>query len=378
MSVLRNTALIALAFAAGLSLSPLLAPAVGQTMSQQLLKVFDTLERIQREVPNPPSELKLMRAATRGLVTALGDPYSDYLEPEAYAALTQEKEGQVVGIGIELAYRDSKVLIMSVLDQTPAAEAGLKARDVIQAIDGKDVSALSWADTLTLLQGEAGEPVTLTILSEGAERPVNRRLVRQVINVLALSLMPLGQDLCQLKIRTFFNENLHSQLGTLLATELENCAGGLIVDLRNNPGGLLDEAIAVAGQLGITGTIVQTVNRDGVVTASTAEAESMIPDTLPMLVLINQGTASAAEVLAAALQESGRASLMGEKSFGKGLIQSLLPLADGSGLSLTTGRYLTRRGHDLNQLGIQPDLPVSADNPDELLQQAQNYLLSGS
>lgn len=346
----------------------------GQNLSQNLAAMLQTLGLIQDQALTRPDDLSLMRGAIRGMLKSLNDPYSSYLEPADYAALKAEESGEVVGVGVELDYRDRQVLIMSVLEQTPAARAGLRSGDRILAIDGVETATLSWPDILRRMQGGIGQPLQLRILPAGKSLPVNLSLIRQTLNLSAVGLESLPNDICRLNLRTFFNQNLHQEVEDRLAEGMENCVGGLILDLRNNPGGLISEAIAVAGQLGINGTVVQIVSREGRVEPQDTAVPAVLPESLPMVVLINKGTASAAEVLTAALRENGRAVVLGETSFGKGLVQSLLPLDDGSGLLLTTHRYLTGRGNNLQQVGIQPDLPM-ADGP-ELLDKAQAYLQS--
>lgn len=361
-----------LAFVAGLCW-----PVAQASLSERFTLLLEVRELIESKALQSVSQQSLLEGATEGLLKALNDPYSAYLPPQKFSELTQEKSGQLVGLGFELAYRDQEVLIMSVLEQTPAAEADLRSGDKILAIDGKEIQELDWAGILERLQGNAGSSLSLKVLPIGSAKSRELRLTRRLLNLQAVSFQALPLDLCSLRIQTFFNENLAQDVLERLAEDAASCAGGLILDLRNNPGGLLQQAVALAGQLGVSGTVVQIVSRDGQTEQVQAEAESLLPDSLPMVVLINQGTASAAEVLAAALQESGRAIVMGEPSFGKGLVQSLLPLGDGSGLSLTTHRYLTRLGNNLHQVGIHPDLPqIVAGDSEQLLKQAQFYLLS--
>lgn len=375
-----------LAFGLGLGSSQALAPTRaadtpansasatrGENLSQGLARLLETLKAI-RAKPNAPDELKLMRGAIQGMLKSLDDPYTNYLDPQDFQALKTEESGHVAGVGVELDYRNQEVVVMSVLDLTPAAKAGLHSGDKILAFDGVEARGLSWPEILNRLQGEAGQPLTLKILPAGQAIPRTLTLVRQELNLQAVEFTALPNDVCQLRIRTFFNENLHQEVETKLGEGLDACAGGLILDLRNNPGGLITEAIAVAGQLGIQGTVVQIVSREGQIQPEDAQDEALLPDTLPMVVLINKGTASAAEVLAAALKEKGRAVLMGETSFGKGLVQTLLPLSDGSGLLITTHRYLTSRGNNLHKVGIAPD--IVPHNLNLAAQEAQDYLKS--
>lgn len=363
----RALLLCSLCFGLGL----LARPAISENLSQQLAVLLQAQQVIaSRALQAPPAD-RLMEAATEGLVTALQDPYSSYLNADNYAALQAEKSGEIVGLGLELAYRQQQVFVMSVLDNTPAAQSRLRPGDRLLKINGQDLSSLSWAEVNARLSGAAGDPVQLEYLQQGQVR--SERLIRQVLRLEPVRLQPLPAELCYLRITTFLNAELHQQVKSGLES-LPDCSQGLILDLQNNPGGLVQEAVEVGGLLGVQGVIVQVVDRRNGVMALSTQQTAVLPP-VPMVVLINQGTASAAEILAAALQESGRALLMGQTSFGKGRVQSLLALEDGAGLSLTSAHYLTRRGEDIHQRGLTPDIPViSIPGENQALEQAVRYL----
>jgi len=366
--LLKTGLACALAFGLGA-----LTPAVsGSNLSQKLALWTQVLQLIQSQALNAPNEVELVRQGIRGMLASLNDPYSSYLDPESFAALNVEKGGQLVGLGLELAYREQAVYVMSVLENTPASRSALRPGDQILAIDGVSVAGLNWAEINRRLTGEAGQAVSLRYLQAGQTR--EERLTRQVLNLQAVRAQALPGQICYLKITTFLNENLHQQVSEQFQT-LSDCGQGLVLDLQNNPGGLLTEAVKVAGLLGVEGPVVYMVSRQGQIQALRSEEIPLLAATLPLVVLTNRGTASAAEILAAALQESGRAFVIGQTTFGKGLVQSLLPLEDGSGLSLTTARYLTRRRQDLQQNGIEPDFPViSIPGENQALEQAVRYL----
>lgn len=358
-----------LCFLLGLSTGP----AQAENLSQALAVCFQALRLIASEALQQPSQEALLQGASKGLVNTLGDPYSVYLPPEVYSALSAEKSGEVVGIGVELTYQNDQLTVMSVLPETPAERAGLQAGDQILAIDGQDVSRLSWPEASRLLQGQLGQPLRMRFRHESGD-VLERSLRRERLRLEAFQFQALSGGLCELRLITFFNEALSSDLQKALLNAETDCPQGMIVDLRNNPGGLIESAVEVAGLLGVEGPVLHVVSRDG--GRQTVEALTPTLYSLPMVVLIDQGSASAAEILAAALQESGRAALMGETSFGKGLVQSLLPLSDQSGLSLTTHRYLTRRGLDIHGVGVTPDFELlpEPDNPNAWLEYAQEYL----
>lgn len=350
-------------------------PAVAGNFSKQLAKLVQVAQLLATQTLQKPDMDRLMQAAARGMVAALDDPYSSYLSSESYAALSKEQSGEVIGIGVELAYREQHVQVMSVLEDTPAARAGLRSGTEILTIEGRSVERLSWPEINHLLLGEAGQSVELGFRLNAGAALQQKRLQREVLKLQAVSLIPLRAGVCHLKIQTFFNEQLHEQVAEALLAGADACEAGLILDLRNNPGGLVTEAVQVAGQLGVQGTVVQVLSNTGKLDLIETTDLPIYPET-PMVVLVNSGTASAAEILAAALQESGRAILLGENTFGKARVQSLLSLSDGAGLSLTTNSYLTRLGKDIHAIGIAPDFYFSAEtSAQQWSELALTYLL---
>lgn len=324
-----------------------------QNVSQYLASIYQAYQVIRDQSLYPPSEQELMTAASQGLVRGLNDPYSSFLTQAEFASLEAEQVGEIVGLGMELAYREQQVHIMSVIENTPAAQSQLRSGDIILAINDVSVSELSWFEINQMLTGELHSGIKLTCLQAHTGKEISVRLIREVLNLKAVELKRFEDGICQLKIHTFFNENLHEQI--LSALNNQGSCSALILDLQNNPGGLLQEALKLAGTLGIQGTVVQLVNREGAI-RELSSSEPLGISQIPMLVLINQGTASAAEILAASLSESGRALLIGQQSFGKARVQNLLPLPEGFGLSLTTDKYLTRKGFDINGIGLEPDI----------------------
>jgi carboxyl-terminal processing protease len=360
------TASIALGLLAGM-LWPLQGSLVQASSSQELARLMRVSAAIQRYSLTPVTEAALLEAASAGLVNALEDPYSLFLNSSQYQALQAQKTGEVVGIGVELAYREQQAVVVSVLPDTPAQRAGLQSGDRLLAVDGVDLAKLSWAEINTRLQGKKGEILLLRwqSLTPARQRVVREaRLQRADLLLTATTFTPKGEGLCTLKVHTFFKETLAEDIAQLLQQEEENCINGLVLDLRNNPGGLVGQAVDLAATLGVAGTVFQLQSREGGITPINAPSP-VFTWTLPLVVLVDKSSASAAELLAAALKESGRAVIMGETTFGKGLVQSLFSLPNETGLSLTTARYLTRLGNTIHKRGLAPDVVIQENGPTE-------------
>ncbi len=363
----KRLGLLGAAFLAGL-LFPVLAPAYGNS-SQQLARFMAVLERVQAYSLVPVETSALLEGGSRGLVAALKDPYSLFLNGEEYQTLQNQQSGEAVGIGVELAYREQSAVVVSVLPETPAQRAGLRPGDRLLSVDGVLLENKSWAEINQRLQGEVGQTLVLSWRSFTGVKEATLR--RETLRLDAWKLHTKDNSICHLEVRTFFNESLSEELAKALETAQNDCYNGLVLDLRNNPGGLVGQAVEVAGLMGVEGTVFQLVSREGGV-QDISPVPRIFTWTAPLVVLMNKGSASASELLAAALKESGRAVLIGETTFGKGLVQSLMALHNGTGLSLTTARYLTRQGNPVHQRGVQPDIVVQ-DN-EMILPIALDYL----
>lgn len=343
-----------------------------QSLSHQMLKVLEIADVLEKHSLIPLTSERLFQGAQEGLVEALSDPYSSYYDPEAYQNLQSETQGVTVGLGIEIAYREQEVIILSVFQDSPAQAAGVLPMSKIEAIDGTPTQKLSWAEINQALQGPAGSKVELSLSHRGQLQ--KRELQRAPLNLPSLEFEQLEKDLCYFKIRSFLREKLHQDFEGALQNS--NCARGMILDLQGNPGGFVNEAVEIAGLLGLDGVIVQLSSRNQEEQELTAQNQG-VQLIGPIIVLINAGTASAAEVLTGALQDKNRAIVMGSPSFGKGLVQSILPLNNGGGLALTTGNYLTPRGRNLNQQGIVPDIKFQGTES-EVKEKALRDLLESS
>lgn len=345
--------------------------------STELARLINVSAVLETHALTSATATDLWDGASRGLVEALSDPYSVFLNAEQYAALQSQKRGEAVGIGVELAYREGQAVVVSVLPNTPAQRNGLKAGDRLLAVDGVSLADLSWADINAQLQGQVGEGLVLrwqSTLSAGSQTVIREaRFVRENLRLEATRFTPYPEGRCVLQIHTFLNESLLEEVEGHLQDAAVDCEQGLVLDLRNNPGGLVGQAVDLAALFGVEGTVFQLQSREGQLTPIAATpGETVLA--FPMVVLIDQGSASAAELLAAALKESGRAILMGETTFGKGLVQSLFPLFEARGLSLTTARYVTRLGNPVHEVGVAPDVVIQNTQPDLAVQIALDYL----
>lgn len=346
---------------------PLQSSRVQANSSQELARFMQVVKAVQQYSLQPVTEANLLEGGSAGLVNSLQDPYSLFLNSSQYRALQAQKSGEVVGIGVELAYREQQAVVVSVLPNTPAEKAGLQSGDRLLAVDGVDLAQLSWAEINIRLQGKKG---AILVLRWQSMTPARQRVIREArlqredLTLTATTFKNKGEGLCVLQVHTFFKETLAEDIAELLQEEEENCMNGLLLDLRNNPGGLVGQAVELAAILGVEGTVFQLQSREGGITPINAPS-TVFTWSLPLLVLVDKSSASAAELLAAALKESGRAVIMGETTFGKGLVQSLFSLHNDTGLSLTTARYLTRLGNAIHKKGLAPDVVIQDSDPVE-------------
>ena len=358
--------LIAAAFSAGLVFAPPLA--AGRFNPYQKLGVFTkVLSYIEGHYVEDISETDLMYGAARGLTDVL-DPHSRFMDPEEYGRLKKETEGneQIEGIGIDVEKRKNRFVIISPIDGSPAAKAGIEPGDVIRRVDGAEMSTLEFDDAVSRLQGPAGSEVVLTIDRRGRE--LTFRIKRARYEVKAVEGRMLEGGVALIKIRVF-SSTTDGTLGDLLEQMSGKSKGlkGLVLDLRRNPGGLLDQGIRVADRFVGEGLIVKTVGKAGHVMDEAKAHSRGTWSGFPMVVLVDGATASAAEIVAGALQDHGRAVVLGTQTFGKGSVQTVIDL-DGCGgkpcgLKLTVARYYTPNGRSIQGQGITPNIVVEATAP---------------
>jgi len=315
---------------------------------------------------------QLSQAAIRGMVEALDDPYTVYLDAETYQLSLSSLEGKFEGIGAEVAVRDEQLVIIAPIADSPADRAGIKAGDSILEIDGKPTSGMSLVEAVLLVRGPKGTSVRLLILHQGETEPEGIDIVRAEIELTSVR-FEMRQDIAYINI-THFSEGTDAELSPVLDSITAEAATGIILDLRSNPGGVLTAVVDVAGHFLREGVVVDIVDNQGNHTVITVNGEGATID-LPLVVLVDSYSASGSEVLAGALQDYGLATIAGTTTFGKGSVNVLHQLEDGSGLYITTARWLTPSGHLIEGEGIDPDYELELEGEDAI-QWAMDYLKS--
>jgi len=305
---------------------------------------------------------ELIDAAIDGMLNEL-DPYSYYLSPEEYEEMQIDMEGEFGGIGIVITVRDEKLTIVSPIKNTPGDKADLKAGDIIKAVDGHLTSEMSQQKAVDMMRGEPGTKVILTISREDVDKDFKVEITRDNIEVPNVEYNMETDNIGYLAIYQFAND-VGVKTNEAIRDLKSQGAEAIILDLRSNPGGILEESIKVASNFIQEGEIVSVKNREGVTEAYNVDQEIKATD-LPMIVLINEGSASASEIVAGAISDYNRGKLLGQRTFGKGTVQTVVPLGDGSALRLTTARYYTPSGNFIHEKGIEPDYKIEYDNDDE-------------
>jgi len=329
----------------------------------------DVLRIIKENYVEQVSMKDLIYGALNGMTKSL-DPFSSFFTPKQYESFRQETEGEFGGVGIEIGMEKGRPVVISPIEGTPAFRAGIKPGDVILEIDGEDTSNMSLIDVVQRIRGKVGTKVQLTIYRKGMEKPMKIELERALIKIESVRWTTLG-DVGYIKLSQF-NENVSVQVEKALKEIVSKRVKGIILDLRNDPGGLLSEAVSVADLFLPEGKlVVYTRSRNEETQKYFARRKPAVPDELPVIVLINKGSASASEIVAGALQDYKRAIILGEKSFGKASVQNIIPLEDGSALKLTVAYYYTPLGRLIHNKGIVPDVQVAMDEKqEEALQEA--------
>jgi carboxyl-terminal processing protease len=338
---------------------------------KQLNLFGDVFERIRSDYVEVPDEAALIEAAINGMLSSL-DPHSGYLNAAAMRDMNVQTRGEFGGLGIEVTMENGVVKVMAPIDDTPAAKAGLLTGDFIVAIDGDTVEGLTLDQAVKKMRGDVNTPIVLTIKRDAVEKPFDVRLVRAVIHIQTVRSREEGGDIGYVRI-TQFNEQTFEELDKSVKKIRADIPGdklrGFVIDLRNNPGGLLDAAVAVSDAFLNRGEIVSTRGRHAEETKRFNARQGDLVGGLPVIVLINGGSASASEIVAGALQDHRRATVLGTRSFGKASVQTIIPLSAESGLRLTTARYYTPSGRSIQAKGIEPDIEVVSELPPELKDQ---------
>ena len=335
---------------------------------RQLDLFGDVLERVRQDYVEKPDDTQLIESAINGMLASL-DPHSAYLSPKHFRDMQVQTRGEFGGLGIEVTMENGVVKVVAPIDGTPAHKAGIQANDLITHLDGEQIVGLTLEQAVEKMRGPENTPITLTIVRKGREEPFDVTIVRDIIRISAVkSRLEADDQVAYIKITTF-NEQTHTNL-VKAVEELKKKAGkklkGYIIDLRNNPGGLLDQAVAVSDAFLDKGAIVLTKGRNLEELQRSQARPGDITDGKKIVVLVNGGSASASEIVAGALQDHKRATIVGTRSFGKGSVQTIIPLGSNGAIRLTTARYYTPSGRSIQAQGIDPDIVVEQDLPPEL------------
>src|ERR1700688_4954856 len=344
------------------------ADAGANTYSQ--LNLFgEVFERVRSDYVEKPDDSKLIEGAINGMVSSL-DPHSRYMNDKAWRDMQETTQGEFGGLGIEVTMENGLVKVVAPMDDTPAAKAGILSGDLITQIDDEAVQGLTLEQAVNKMKGPVDTKTRLKILHKGAETPIEISIVREIIRVRPVSFHADGGDIGYIRISSFneqTTDGLKKAIGEIWQQVPPEKLVGYVVDLRNNPGGLLDQAVSVTGTFLARGEVVSTRGRTPEETQRYAARTGDLTKGKPLVVLINGGSASASEIVAGALHDHKRATLVGTRSFGKGSVQTIIPLGTGNGaLALTTARYFTPSGHSIQAKGITPDIEVLQEVPDEL------------
>ncbi len=351
------------------------ARAAASDTYKQLNLFGDVFERVRSDYVEKPDDSQLVESAINGMLAGL-DPHSSYMDPKSFRDMQVQTRGEFGGLGIEVTMEDGLVKVVAPIDDTPAAKAGVMANDIITKLDDDQVQGLTLNQAVDKMRGPVNTKIKLTIMRKGSDKPIEVSIMRDVIRVKSVRSHPEGEDVGYIRI-TQFNEQTTDGLKQAI-NDLNNQLGadkikGYIVDLRNNPGGLLDQAISVSDTFLDKGEIVSTRGRNPEETQRFNARPGDMAKNKPVIVLINGGSASASEIVAGALQDHKRATLVGTRSFGKGSVQTIIPLGAGNGaLRLTTARYFTPSGRSIQAKGITPDIEVLQSVPDELKSQTDS------
>ena len=333
----------------------------------ELLNLFgEVMERAKLNYVEEVSDKKLIESAINGMLTSL-DPHSSYLDADSFNYMSEQTKGKFGGLGIEVTMDNGLVKVVSPIDDTPAAKAGIKAGDYITNINGETVVGMSLNDAVSKMRGKVGEKVKLSIRRVNS-KPIELTIKRQEIKIQSVKNEIKEDSIVYIRISSFTEDvdKSVSEAITKAKKKLKNKLLGIVIDVRNNPGGLLDQAVDVSDLFLEKGEIVSTRSRNEADTVKYMANEGDIAKGLPIVVIINEGSASASEILAGALQDHHRAIILGEKSFGKGSVQTVIPLRDYGAMRLTTARYYTPSGRSIQAKGIEPDVEVKPAKIEEL------------
>jgi carboxyl-terminal processing protease len=378
--MIRKTSIILLGATAGAAMTLLAiqphmvftatsANAAIEDTYRQLNLFGDVFERVRADYVEKPDDNKLIESAINGMLAGL-DPHSSYMDPNSLKDMQVETKGEFGGLGIEVTMEDGLIKVIAPIDETPAAKAGVLANDLIVKVNDDQVQGMTLNQAVEKLRGPTNTRVRLTIMRKGQDKPIEVSLMREVIRVRSVRWKVEGDDVGYIRMTQFSEQTtdgLRKAIADITRKVSNDRLKGYILDLRNNPGGLLDEAISVSSAFIQRGEIVSTRGRNPEETQRFTAHGGDLTNGKPMIVLINGGSASASEIVAGALQDQKRAAVLGTRSFGKGSVQTIIPLgSDNGALRLTTARYFTPSGRSIQAKGIVPDIEVLQDLPDDI------------
>ncbi|GLK69810.1 S41 family peptidase [Hansschlegelia plantiphila] len=362
------------ASAAGMALQPRtffgsVAEAAGAADTYRQLNLFgDVFERVRSDYVEKPDDGKLVENAINGMLSSL-DPHSSYMDAKAFKEMRTNTDGEFGGLGIKVQMFENAIRVEGAIDDTPAARAGIMAKDVITALDGQPVEGLTLEQAVDKMRGPINTPITLTIKREGQDKPLEVKLVRDKIKLDSVKWEVASDDIGYIRVSQFNAttfEGLSKGIDAIEDKVPADKLKGFVIDLRNNPGGLLDQAIAVSDAFLERGEIVSTRGRNPDESQRFNARPGDLAKGKPVIVLTNGGSASASEIVAGALQDQKRATILGTRSFGKGSVQTIIPLGSNGAIRLTTARYYTPSGKSIQAKGIIPDIEVNEEIPADL------------
>ncbi|MEN3348533.1 MAG: carboxyl-terminal processing protease [Bradyrhizobium sp.] len=340
----------------------------------QLNLFGEVFEKVKSDYVEKPDDGKLVEGAINGMISSL-DPHSRYMNEKGWAEMQETTHGEFGGLGIEVTMEDGFIKVVAPIDDTPASRAGIMSGDIITSIDDEQIQGMTLDQAVNKMKGTPDSSIRLKIIRKDADKPLELAITREIIRVRPVKYHAEGGDIGYIRINSFneqTTEGLRKAISDIQKQIPQDKLAGYVVDLRNNPGGLLDQAVSVTSTLMQRGEVVSTRGRLPEETQRFTAHGGDMTKGKPLVVLINGGSASASEIVAGALHDHKRATLIGTRSFGKGSVQTIIPLGTGNGaLALTTARYFTPSGHSIQALGIKPDIEVLQDVPDEFKTRAE-------
>jgi carboxyl-terminal processing protease len=347
------------------------------SQSKEFDKAVELRRFIEKNYYKDTSKVDFESGIIKGIFESLNDPYSTYFTAEEFKKFNEDTSGEYAGIGIVIEPTDDGLItVVSPIEGSPAYKIGVKSNDKIIKVDGKEVSAKNFEEAVSMMRGKPGTDVVITVVRKGEAAPVEFKITREIVKIKAVTSKNLGNGLGYIRINSFDND-VAKQFETNLDSLLKSGAKGLVIDLRGNPGGALDQCIEIADRILGKALIVYTKDRQGVEDKAYSDENTKL--SMPVTVLVDGGSASASEILTGAVKDNHAGTIIGEKTFGKGIVQSVYTLDGGTGMKLTTSEYFTPSGKNIHKIGITPDILIKDDpktEVDEQLQKAETVLLS--